>query len=72
MATPIPSPAPAVAPLAPALLSRTDAARYLGVSVSTIDRLRRAEILPTRYVMGAVRIPRDALDALAAAGMPAA
>ena len=46
-------------------LRRRDAARYLGVSPSTFDRLREAGIAPPpRQLMGVIIWDRHELDAL--------
>lgn len=44
------------------LISDEAAAERLGVSRTTIRRMRRDDVLPTIYVRGAARIPEHAVE----------
>ncbi len=50
------------------LYTDTEVAERLGVSRSTVKRMRRDGQLPTVYVRGAARVPKSAVDALLAQG----
>jgi excisionase family DNA binding protein len=43
-------------------LSRREAADYLGVSLSTIDRLLRVGAIPFVRIRGRVCVPKDRID----------
>ena len=56
-----------MAPADERLLTDAEVAGKLGVSRSTVKRMRRDRQLPTVYVRGAVRVPRSAVDLMLAA-----
>lgn len=53
----------AVATGLPAAFDRAGAAEYLGVSLTTFDRLRAKLLIPDRYIDGNLRFLRKDLDA---------
>jgi excisionase family DNA binding protein len=63
----LPDPSPGLAPLRPRGLSIVDAARYLGTSRRTIEKLRAAGELTGYHVGRAAMIELDSLDAYALA-----
>lgn len=50
--------------ITPAVMSVSDAARFLAVSESTIRKLIKEKKLPASRVSGAIRVRREAVEAL--------